>query len=176
MGDVWAIEPDLLVDVLRPAGDLRLSPSEMPEGNYVGLQKEDVVTSGLMAFSASVEEISGAAEATLLPGEDGLVVIELGLDVVVSAVHDDRIPELFRETGLTPSRVEYALASDWSCTGKGMLLWDLEGGHFRSFELTLDSFVEIDIGWLQPQGSSTNEIDMLVGLEAQTRLAASFED
>ena len=147
VGSVWEVEPGDLIDVLAPCGDLKISLSI--DGQATGLTPGADPSTDLRSV---LGEIEGSVEATFTglreEGDRQFAVIALAVDV-------EATKDLTEETRAAMSSVGEGLPegsnvevqsfdSELTLEGEGELLWDVAGGHFRSFKLDVEMTSTID--------------------------------
>jgi hypothetical protein len=174
-GDHWTIDAATLADVFAPGGALDLAPKtgDLPLSAY--LEPEDVGGTTLCCLADNAGELSGEVlctwRSTKKEGEASWAVIELEWD---STTRSDVAPELLRrlvESGDDSMRDQLSMLMSWKSTGQGELTWDLAAHRARSFELKLESVVDVEMRW--------EEDSSIVGyhfvLQATSELATKIE-
>lgn len=140
-GGSWEVDPAKMVDVLAPGGNLKIDIEV--DGDSLGMSTGPDASTDLRAV---LGEIEGSVTATLAGFRevDGrqLAVIELAVDI--ESVKD--LTELSREmmSDMGDSLPEGAsmevesFDSELTLEGEGELTWDVAGGHFGSFSLSVE--------------------------------------
>lgn len=156
VGDAWDVPLDQFHRVLAPGGDVKLVPEATDD--------RSIRTSGSAPNLDRMlaQGLEGRVRATLAGTRevDGVLLAQITLDVDVHGDHDmtdaakkaqegSDAPE-----GVHVDKVEVA----YGLEGKGELLWDVAGGHFRSFELSGQSSIRTSVRTQVDVNGKTREI------------------
>lgn len=163
VGDSWDVDPEAMVHVLSPGGDLKILPDEdtmaemggMP-GPNAGMNMNDMlgdVTGDVTATFEGIREI------------DGRKLAAISVEVDIEATNDltEMMREMFEEMEVPGAEMEIeSVDIEMAMTGTGTLLWDLEGGYFAEFTLSSDMDMTMDqaMGISAPQGEMSMEQSM----------------
>ena len=177
VGDSWEIDPESMVDVLSPGGDLKVLPDEdaleemggMPAGGP-GMNMREMLG-----------DITGDVTGTLdsIREEDGRRLAVIVIEVDIEATNDltEMVREALEEMEV-PMGGQMEIESvdvEMSLAGEGTLLWDLAGGHFVEFNLSagMDFTMDQAMALSGPQGDMTMEQAM--GFTSDTSLVYTAE-
>jgi len=177
-GASWSVDAALLLDVLRPGGELGLLPSR-------GLQSDDVfdptekVVLALFAPSENTDAMHGHAQMTwsntTKDDERELAVIEITLEFDSRTPQGARVASWLASANRTTKRTQFEAVFACSTHGKGELLWDVTHSRAASLVLDLESEISVSESWHEPvDGTDTPLADELT-LSATTELSAQFE-
>lgn len=166
-GDTWKLEAATLGRILVPGGDLAIVPVDgPPEGEGGG--PEDFTPSD--AFG----ELEGSLVATYKGTRevDGARLGVIGLEFSVRSDRDlsERF-ERFNHGELEIDRVRAHLELE----GEAELLWDLAGGHARSFTLSGKLKNQMDIAMTVHQADRDLALSRKMLMSGTCELGASFE-
>jgi hypothetical protein len=172
-GDSWEVPVSAFAALIRPGGDLGLGPDDLALDELEGMD-------GLMdSLEDSLEEelgeiLEGSCECTFagMREVDGVELAEIELALEISSavdiveLLDDAIAELSATTGEEAPFVIEIADLNVDIESEGVLLWDLEGGHLRSLELSSDGLLELDVAIsIDAEGEShTAEISVELSL------------
>lgn len=145
--DEWEIEPRDIATVMAPGGDLTLVPEEL-----------SYAMSGMSGQMGELsdwfdENLQGKVTCRLTEvraeGDSRVAVIAIELklenDVDLTEMAQEELDRVELPPGSGEIDVEH-MQINLRIEGEGSLLWDLEQGHFHSFEVTSDCEMKMDIG------------------------------
>jgi len=168
-GDRWEVEPLALAGVFWPGGNLRMMPDDTGEIDMEQFM-EIFESVGEEVLDRMEDWLEGQARCTFAGTRDvgGTEVGVIELDIEVSMLADvadllyDAI-QAFLEIQEIPVEFELDVTQfevDVELTGKGELLWDLNGGHWHSLEIDaeMDMTFELAIEAAVQGESHTAEI------------------
>lgn len=146
-GDEWKIEPQALIGVLAPGGNLKLIPEEMDSSEMMGMGNQEMGDFSDW-FSSDMEGEVVATFKGTRETEDGAMVgvvsitIEITNAVDMTEMMQESMSELPEEVSeMEVTSMDLALELE----GEATLLWDLAGGYMHSFEMTGDFAMQMDI-------------------------------
>lgn len=169
VGASWDLHPMSIRDVLEPGGSLSLSSER---GSRLLKRNTSAGVGGGMHHLFS-GQASGSIQARLTAVQEGIAVVSLQLNRVRYLVnHDAFLTEnnLGREKSSGMDIKGGQLILDLS--GEGTLLWDLEAGRARAFELKADQAVEMTFETVHSNGKKMLERMKMVGGFAETYTAS----
>ena len=162
VGDSWVVDLSEGQDLFAPGGRLGMKLDDAASGSFNLLDREDVVLVAMISLAELCEDMEGEVTATWSETRevDGrqLAVIQLELEVELEADLAEEFSEL-TSGGTYLQRDELVFEVKTALEGKGELLWDLEGDHFRSFELECESTYEIELSWMMDFGEVAVEVE-----------------
>ncbi len=171
--DSWIVD---LADgraLFSPGGALAWDAELGPEG-FQNLEPQNVISIALMNLGDVSEDIEGEAEVswtkTISKDDRKLAVLEVEVTAELTAELGERLNALCSSAGVEP--LDMAQDTSWSVEGEGELLWDLESGHFHSFEIEYDTVIELTLEWEQDGA----EIEIEVELSGTTEFSAEHEE
>lgn len=151
VGDTWSIDPEAMVDVLSPGGDLAIVPDEDAMEDMGGMGGGNTG----MNLGDMLGDISGEVTGTLTAIRDGNVAV-ITIELEIESTNDltESIREMMADSE-TPAGVEAmeieSVDVELSMEGEGVLLWSIDGGHFLEFTLsssldsTMDQAMSIEV-------------------------------
>jgi hypothetical protein len=177
--DTWEVDPAEMIDVLAPGGDLKIVPEGMDEMMSMGPSPAGGDLSQLLgdiegevtAKYAGTQEVDGIQVGVIR------FVVELSsyndmTEMVQEMMGDSELPEGAGDMDIEVEAVDV----EWTFAGEGELLWNLEAGHFHSFELNGDVEMTMDMAMAvtgTPMGDMSQEMSM--AMAGTTSLSASAE-
>jgi hypothetical protein len=147
IGDEWDVEPRELASVMAPGGNLKLVPEELAY-DMSGM-------SGQMGELSDWfdENLQGKVRCRLQEvrrqGETQVAVITIELQLENDVDLTEMAQEELDRVELPPDAGEIEVEHmqiDLRIEGKGVLLWDLQAGHFHALDVTGDIEMKMDIG------------------------------
>ncbi|HKX46568.1 MAG TPA: hypothetical protein VJP77_07685, partial [Planctomycetota bacterium] len=170
----WEVDPQALVGVLAPGGNLKLVPEEseeLPMGNMPGSD---------MDLSDMLGEMSGDVTCTFVGTRevDGkrLGAVKVVVDVTSTNDLSDMIGEMMEDAPDMGAEIEFdSMDVEWSFEGEGELLWDLAGGHLHAFELTGDVVMAMDMAMNMSMQGQNMSIEQSLELSGSMALVAGSE-
>lgn len=154
VGATWPVDISALRAVLAPSGNLLLTPNT---GNFFGRMMEVGVGGD---FSEVIgPELYGTIEAKFagLEETDGTPLARIDLTVQFDTVADRT--QLYRRAMPEAERAESArlraVTLNYSFNGAGVLLWNLDAGHFHEFTLSGTENYDAEVAKLMSDGIST---------------------
>ncbi len=146
-GVSWEVDPAKIVDVLAPGGNLKIDIEV--EGEAQGLNSGPDASTDLRAVLGDIE---GSVTATLTgfreAGDRQLAVIALAVDIESAKDLTEMSREMMSEMGDSlpegASMEVESFDSELALEGEGELIWDVAGGHFDSFSLSVEMSNTID--------------------------------
>jgi len=146
-GDSWRVDNELMSSLLAPGGNLKIMPEEANEMMGMGPGGDFSNMAGMMGEfeGTSTGTYQGAREV------DGREVGVIAVQVAVHSASD--VTDMLRQAmesmdveNLGEMEMDFESADvEMAFDGEGELLWDLEGGHFHSFEMELDLEFAMDL-------------------------------
>lgn len=160
-GDDWEIDLAGMVDILAPGGDmgidLQMDGVETPGG------PDPAMMTNIREMFGDMLEGSASGKFTGTRDEDGVNVAVIEIEVEIDTARDmsEFIEELMGDQ--IPAEVEMTLERvdvEFALQGKGILLWDLRGGHVHSFILEGDSAISMDMEMSMDMGGQAMSFEM----------------
>lgn len=172
VGDTWEIDPAALVHVLVPGGDLKVGDEEdtgVEEAGFFFFTTPELPLELPLWFAA----LEGEATAELVQqwDEDGTEVAVIAVEFELEAELDaDDV--LFGQVTANPEVGEALLKL--TLTGEGELLWDVEAGHLRAFELEAEVEASFSASWTSRSGVNDYELTLQQELEGELLVRAGL--
>lgn len=146
-GASWEVDPAKMVDVLAPCGDLKIDIEV--DGDDMGMSSGPDASTDLRAV---LGEIEGSVTATLSgfreDGDRQLAVIKLVVEIESAKDLTEMSREMMSDMGDNlpegASMEVESFDSELALEGEGELAWDVAGGHFASFSLSVEMGNTID--------------------------------
>jgi len=178
-GAEWDLAPDAVRALLCPGGTLRFDPAEFTEGSFATIPSTMVLATGFLDLADLVDRVSGDARATYRGASDEegrrLATVVVELDVDCEADRTELLAHAV-ERGIDSDLLEVdELSFETNVDGEATLVWDLDAGHFVSFELRAESYVEAYVEWQEPFGEDALPMTATIELSGTVELDASAE-
>lgn len=168
-GDWWKVDVATLRDVLAPGGELLWTPREVNAPPGDALSVANVIGTGLCSVADNARGWTGEVlctwSKTISEGDRRVAVIELDWESTGTTDLSDELTR--RREAVGDDKLAITMNMAWSSKGSGELRWDFGAAHARSFELKLDSDVQVE--WRE------GEVEFRFGLKAENQLSAKFE-
>ena len=158
VGDTWEIAVNDLREIFAPGGNLQITPRTPNRlgrsikvglgGDYADMLGEELVGPNPVATYVGVREVEGKRLAEVQM-DISILSIADRMRLYALAMPDEEKAE---KSQLRSVIVQYKL------DGKGVLLWDLDGGHFHSFEVTGREEYHLAIDKLASEGGAPFEV------------------
>ena len=150
-GDEWEVPPTAITSILAPGGDLKLLPAEIEEA-MGGFGGGNEMGSASDYFNKDLEGEFLATFDGMRKTDDGEVAVikftfELSNAVDLTDMMRDSLEETELPEGVGELEVEH-VDIEIAYEGEGELTWDLDAGHFRTFEASGDFEMLLDQGML----------------------------
>jgi len=168
-GDSWTIELSELASLATPGGNLRLVPEDMDDS---GGMDADMLDGMREQFGDQFAELfEGECTCTFKEVREvgGEEIAEITVEVEIASAANvadmlmEFINEMSSEFGGDAPEVDIESADiNLDFTGEGALLWNLEGGHASSFDISGEAILGIDMAVVveAPDGSQTIEVSI----------------
>jgi hypothetical protein len=176
-GDEWSVPPAALAKLLAPGGNLKLLPED--------LDMDAMMMNSNMGTMSDwfTESIEGEVTAKLTgtrDGEDGekLAVIALRVDVSNAVDLTEMVEAAMAEVDLPPEAGDMDfdhLDLELKLQGEGNLLWDLNGGHASSLELSGDLEMMMNIGMAINAQGMEMDIDQTIEMSGTINQTAGVK-
>ena len=176
-GDEWEIPLSTLHTILAPGGDLKLIPEEMDEvtgglgGNDMGSSKD--------YFNEDVEGTFTAIFSGKRKTDDGeFAVIKITFDLSNAVDLTDQSRESLENADLPEEVGEMEIEHvdiEIAYEGEGELTWDLEAGHFHTFEASGDFEMLMDQGMVINAGGQEMSIEQTLEFSGSLNFEVSAE-
>ncbi|MCH2103758.1 MAG: hypothetical protein MK297_07100 [Planctomycetes bacterium] len=169
-GDEWDVPLESLHLILAPGGDTKLIPEEMEEAGGLGGGGEmgsvndyfnEDVEGEFTATFAGMRKIEDAEYAVIKFSFELTNAVDL-TDQIRESMEDSDLPEGVGEMEIEHTDIEIAYE------GEGELTWDLDAGHFHTFEAS----GEFEL--LMEQGMIMNAMGQEMSLEQTMELSGSL--
>jgi len=174
VGDTWSIDANYLINLMGPGGNLKLVPDEadMPDGAGPSPGSD-------LSFSEMLGEIEGDVDCEYkgLREVDGNKFAAIAISVDVTSANDltEMIKEKMDAIDMSEQGVEMDFQSadvELAIEGEGTLLWDLEAGHFASFDLSADMSQTMDMA--MSMGTPMGDMDIEQTIEMSGTINFEF--
>ena len=142
-GDTWEIDPDYLVHLMAPGGDLKLLPEDVEGMGPMGDPTSE------LGFQEMLGDIEGEVACEYKGTEDGMAVIAVTMEITSTNDLTDMIREQMAGADLPAEAGDIdftAMDVEMAIEGEGTLLWNARAGHFASFEFSADMEQVMDMG------------------------------
>ena len=176
-GDEWEVDPAVLAQALTAGGDPWLLPSDFGDERYVYMDLYAMAAAAITSLGDATDTFDGTVTATFKGVEerDGATLGIVGLEVEVTA-DAERLERLVVAAEAAGLDMDFdGLSYRWTLEGIGELAWNLEDGHFQTFELSADVDLEVDLVWTQTLSESELEFEGTYGLSGSTTITAGVE-
>jgi len=169
-GDTWTVEAAYLINLMAPGGDLKLIPEEMEEMPGMGDPTSELGIQDMLG------EIEGEVTCEYAGMREGLAAIKVTLEVSSANDLSELIAEKMADAEMPQEGMEVSFDSmdvEVEIEGEGTLLWNVEAGHFASFEFAGDmqQVMEMAMAISSPMG----EMDMEQTITMSGNLNFVFE-
>ncbi len=171
-GDSWEIDPNSLIALLAPAGDLKMKPTEEPEPGSMGSGMES-------DYSAILGDLEGSftGELTGIRMTDGdrIAVIRLTLQVTSNKDMTDLMNEALEGSDQPMVPEIESVDSENEFDMEGELLWNMTKGHLKSLTLEGESNTIMDTAGSISMGSESLEFEQTMYLRSEMESELIFE-
>lgn len=170
----WSVDPKAFMAIMAPGGDLKLIPESMDREQMSMMGPQ---TSPSDWFGDS---LTGTVSATFegLREEDArkLALIRIRFDVKNAVDMSELMKEAMDNLPPEVDGMEYDhMDMEIQYQGEGQLLWDVERGIARSFDLSGDFGMLMDMGMAVDAGGMSMNIQMTMEMSGTLSQAARFE-
>jgi hypothetical protein len=169
-GDSWSLDESLLASLLAPGGNLKVVPEAAGDDEMMmgGSAKPTIAE---MLGEIHAQEASATYAGIEERGGDKVGVVKIKLVKLTSAKDLTEYAQTMLERQDTGEGMEISVESadvELEMDAEGELLWDLEGGHIYSLELTgTVRFTEDSSAQVSMQGNSMR-------VESSSEMSGSF--
>ncbi|MFT5829684.1 MAG: hypothetical protein ACI9D0_000259 [Bacteroidia bacterium] len=169
-GDTWEADASVLMALMAPGGDLKLTPEESDSDAPTDPTAE-------LSFGDMLGDIDGEVTCTYmgLREIEGVNYAAIKFDLDVTTSND--LTEMIMEAGgnVEQDGVEIEFNSvdvEMAIEGEGTLLWDVRSGHFSSLEFSgdLEQIMDMSMALTTQQG----EMDMEQAITMSGSLTLAF--
>lgn len=171
-GDSWIVDLSERPSFFSPAGHLPWKTS-FESTSFGLLLPYHVLATSLINHSDAAREIEGELEVTWseTKGSDGerLAVLDITLEAVLDADLSEELARLCRAAGIPEAGMIETV--NMTVEGEGIALWDIDAGHLHSFEMELESEVELVLEWTE----GSEDIQVEASLSGTTKRTAERE-
>lgn len=144
VGDTWDVEPSVIINILFAGGDLSWEMESVGDDPPMGMGGEDEQVASREAWlELSESNVIARLGEPRSDGDRRLAVIEF--EVEIEALQDitEQVRESLEKSLPAGAQVDIQFADNESILeGKGVLLWDIAGGHAVSLEFSGDTTTE----------------------------------
>ena len=145
-GDSWELEPEIFRSILAPGGSLKIEPDES------SVQDMPMGSNRMPSPDKALGEFGGEATAEFVDVRevDGVRVALIRIEFEISTASDltELMQEMMADAPLPDGmEIEMEVESfdmEIVYEGEGELLWNLEGGHLHSFEISGEKTQTVD--------------------------------
>jgi len=177
--DTWQVDAAALGRVLAPGGDVRLIPSSLGEAPYINLEMPGMIGAALTSLGEAGDAWKGTVKAKYAGAreEDGVRLgrIELEVEATCEADLQDACERAVEALAQDFEFTFTGMELDWKLSGRGELLWDLNGGHVHAFKLDSEVEIEARLSWKQPVLDQEVEIEAVYRLSGTARSTLALE-
>lgn len=176
-GDEWDVPAAQLVNILAPGGNLKLMPEDVDVDAMMGMQSNFGSMSDWFT-----EDLKGEVKASFTGTRDvngkKVGVIALRVDISNAVDLTEMVEAAMEEIELPPEAgdIEFDhMDIEIEFEGEGTLLWDLEGGHAHSLELSGDFALLMNMGMAMSAQGMDMEIEQTMEMSGTMNQSAAFE-
>lgn len=175
-GDAWELDPQLMIHLIVPGGDLKIELEELEEA---GMGMSNSTPSPTEAWG----EIDGdlSAEYGGVREEDGrrLAVIRITFDVYSAKDMSEMLEEVLAEVegpnGMDMDIDLHSADAENEYEGSGELLWDMAAGRLAGVRLSGDLGSTIDMVMSMEVQNQSMELEQTLVLSGTQKIEASVE-
>ena len=175
--DTWTIDPNLMLSVLAPGGNHKIDVEAEGE-DMMGMGSGTDMGQNLGDMLGEIEgEVTGTLKG--FREADGRRLAVIGLVVDIESTNDmtDMTREMMEEAEIEiPEGGSMEIQSvdvELTLQGEGELLWDVTGGHFASFSMSLESTSVIDSASSMSMGGMDMEMEQSVEMSGTQTFEAT---
>lgn len=163
----WEADPQALIQLLGPGGDLKLLPNEddLPE------EARGQAPGSEFQMSEMLGEVEGSVTCTYLgtreEGGRAVAVIKVEIDITSASDMTEKMREELEgfDPGDGAPDIEFeSVDTELSIDGEGELLWDMAAGHMVSFQFSGEMGQVMDMAMSMSMGGQTMEIEQSMGM------------